>query len=329
MKTPAAISRLAWFSKLIGNPAKKDAPRIGLSLSSGGARGLAHVGVIQVLEEEKIPIAAIAGTSMGAYVGALWAAGLNGEQLEKLAREIKDRKTLLRLLDPVFPPFTGLIRGDKMRMHLERSLSNLRFEDLPRPMIIVATDLDLMKPVIFDRGNVARAVQASAAIPGIFTPVELDSRRYTDGGASEPLPVTSLRKHFTLDHVIAVNVMPETADLDAQTAWEPASLWNPFNWFNLMAPGHVLDTFRRSLLAAQIQIASREAEKADVIVHPFLKEGRWYDFENFDRYIQAGRIAAHAALPKIRALIDRKTTTQTGGYYETAPSHTPLGLVHA
>jgi len=329
MKTPAVISRLAWFTQLIGTPTIKPTPRIGLCLSSGGARGLAHVGVIQVLEEEKIPIAAIAGTSMGAYVGSLWAAGLNGSHLEKLAREIKDRKTLLRLLDPVFPPFTGLIRGDKMRKHLERSLSNLRFEDLPKPMIVVATDLDQMKPVIFDRGNIARAVQASAAIPGIFTPVEFEGHRYTDGGASEPLPVTSLREHFTLDHVIAVNVMPETTDLTGRTALEPASLWNPFNWFNLMAPGHVLDTFRRSLLAAQIQIASREAEKAEVVVHPFLKEGRWYDFENFDRYIQAGRTAAHAALPQIRALIDRKTTTPTGGYYETAPSHTALGLVHA
>ena len=104
MKTPAVISRLAWFTKLIGTPATKDTPRIGLCLSSGGARGLAHVGVIQVLEEEKIPIVAIAGSSMGAYVGSLWAAGLNGSDLEKLAREIKDRRTLLRLLDPVFPP---------------------------------------------------------------------------------------------------------------------------------------------------------------------------------------------------------------------------------
>ena len=329
MKTPAANSRLAWFTKLIGTPANKGAPRIGLCLSSGGARGLAHVGVIQVLEEEKIPVAAISGSSMGAYVGSLWAAGLKADQLIKLAEEIRDRSALLRLLDPIFPPFSGLIRGNKVRRHLERSLSSLRFEDLPKPMIVVATDLDQMKPVIFDRGHVARAVQASAAIPGIFAPVEFDGHRYTDGGASEPLPVTSLRKRFALDHVIAVNVMPETTDLSGRTALEPASLWNPFNWFNLMAPGHVLDTFRRSLLAAQIQIASREAEKADVVLHPFLREGRWYDFENFDRYIQAGRTAARAALPQIRALIDHKTTLPTGGYYETAPSHTALGLVHA
>ena len=98
------------------------APKIGLALSCGGARGLAHVGVIQVLEEEGIPVDAIAGTSMGAYVGSLWAAGLNGTKLEALAREIKDRRTMLRLLDPLFPPSEGLIRGDKIRKHLERSL---------------------------------------------------------------------------------------------------------------------------------------------------------------------------------------------------------------
>ena len=329
MKTPAAISRLAWFSKLIRTPAEKDTPRLGLCLSSGGARGLAHVGVIEVLEQENIPIAAIAGSSMGAYVGSLWAAGLKSEQLIKLAKEIKDRRTLLRLLDPVFPPFTGLIRGDKVRKHLERSLGAMRFEDLPKPMLIVATDLDSMAPVIFDQGNVARAVQASAAIPGICAPVTIDGRRYTDGGAAEPLPVTSLRSRFAVDHVIAVNVMPTTADVISGPPDEPASLWNPFNWFNLMAPGHVMDTFRRSLLAAQIQIATREAHKAEVVLHPFFNGSRWYDFEHFDRYIQAGRDAARAALPQIRALLDTKPKHAGGGYYETAPSHTPLGLVHA
>lgn len=339
MKTPAALSRLAWFSKLMGVPVKNgdelgeeekktELPRIGLCLSSGGARGLAHVGVIQVLEEENIPITAIAGSSMGAYVGSLWAAGANGARLEELAREMKDRRTLLQLLDPVFPPCTGLVRGYKVRKHLERDLGKKDFSDLSKPLLVVATNLDTMSPVIFDKGNVASAVHASAAIPGFVAPLFLNGVRYVDGGVCEPLPVTPLRRGFGLDHVIAVNVMPTPADIIKNPAVQSSSMWNPMNWINLMAPGNVMDTFRRALMAAQIQIASREAEHADVVLHPFFYGSRWYDFEHFDRYIQAGREAARDALPQIRALLEKKPTTK-GGYYETAPSHTTLGLVNA
>ena len=344
MKTPAALSHLPWFGAFRREASEKtlslaEKPvRVGLCLSSGGARGLAHVGVIQVLEEEHIHIDAISGSSMGAYIGALWAAGFSGTQLEALAREIKDRRTLIRLLDPLLPPSEGLIRGDKIRKHLERSLGGVTFENLATPMLIVATDLDTLGPVVFDKGNVAAAVHASAAIPGICAPVRLRGRRYTDGGASEPLPVSLLRQRFNVDRVIAVSVVPTTLDIescrDNDFAYGQAPTRNPFVklWrkINLMAYGNVLDTFRRSLFAAQIQVTAKEALSADLVLHPFFCEAAWYDYENFDRYIKSGRDAAQAALPEIRALLTPTFTKPfKGGYYETVPSCPPVGPILA
>lgn len=311
-------------------------PRIGLALSSGGARGLAHAGVIQVLEEENIPIAAIAGCSMGAYVGALWAAGLTGAQLEERAREIKDRKALKALLDFNFPPSEGLIRGEKIRGHIERDLGTRTFADLEKPLLVIATDLDRLAPHVFDSGLVSLAVHASAAIPAICAPVRLNGYRFTDGGASEPLPVTLLKERLHLDRIIAVNVMPTPDDFESRSDHTFASedkaekrlymrlvrpLWRKVN---LLAHGNVLDTFRRALMAAQLRLISKEEAEADVVIHPRFESSTWHDFENFGHYLQAGRDAAQAALPAIRALLNPSKLNLEHPSHELAPSHTRL-----
>ncbi len=313
------------------------APRIGLALSSGGARGLAHAGVIQVLEEAGIPIAAIAGCSMGAYVGSLWASGLNGMQLEERAKEIKDRAALKALMDYIIPPSEGLIRGEKLRKHLERDLGDKTFADLHKPLIVIATDLDRLTPHVFDSGTVSHAVHASSAIPAVCAPVKLNGRRYTDGGASEPLPVSILKNRFHLDAVIAVNVMPSPDDFESKservfmTEDKPAfqlfsrmfrTFWQKVN---LLAYGNVLDTFRRALMSAQLHLIAKEEAAADVVIHPHYAASTWHDFENFGQYLQAGRDAANAALPAIRALIQIKTyLNQETTSHEIAPSHTRL-----
>lgn len=312
-------------------------PKIGLALSAGGARGLAHVGVIQVLEEENIPIAAIAGTSMGAYVGSLWAAGLHGKKLEELAREIKDRKALIKLMDPFLWPSEGLIRGEKIRKHLERSLGTLNFAELPKPLVVIATDLDDLSAHVFHEGSVAHAVHASSAIPGVCAPVRLNGRRYADGGASEPMPVSLLHERFDLDAVIAVNVMPSPYDSAASktaaaTHLPPRSRnifmrWVSRFWkaVNLLAYGNVMDTFQRSLMAAQLRLIQKESARADCVIHPIFSESTWFDYENFDRYITAGRAAARDALPQIRALIN-PSAPQGGDRHETPQSNALMGL---
>lgn len=318
-------------------------PRIGLVLSSGGARGLAHAGVIQVLEEEGIPITAIAGCSMGSYVGALWASGLNGVQLEERAREIKDRATLRSLMDFIIPPSEGLIRGDKLRRHLERDLGDKTFADLERPLIVVATDLDRLSPHVFDSGIVSQAVHASSAIPAICAPVQLNGRRYTDGGASEPLPVTLLKKRFQLDAVIAVNVMPPPGEAEARsqeafmvddksTFHVLSRVFHTF-WHkvNLLAYGNVLDTFRRALMAAQLHLIAKEEAAADVVIHPRFAASTWHDFEHYEQYLKAGRGAATAAIPAIRELLQNHPTNlnlETISH-EIAPPHTRMEYLAA
>lgn len=318
-----------------GSSGGSDLPRIGLVFSSGGARGLAHAGVIQVLEEEKIPVAAVAGCSMGSYVGALWAAGLDGIALEERAREIKDRAALKALMDYVIPPSEGLIRGNLIRQHLERDLKGRTFADLDRPLMVIATDLDSLTPHVFDTGLVSSAVHASSAIPGVCAPVHLGGRRYCDGGVSEPLPVTLLKKRMHLDHIIAVNVMPAPADVETQTDHtfaaqqkaEYSIFSRPFRsiWgkMNLFAAGNVLDTFRRALMAAQLHLIAKEEAAADVVIHPRFAVSTWHDYENFAQYLQAGRDAAKAALPAIRALLPPTHPTQEHSGHEIAPPPNP------
>jgi NTE family protein len=312
----------------------ENTPRLGLVLSSGGSRGLAHAGVIQVLEENAIPIAAVAGCSMGAYVGALWAAGLDGKALEERAREIKDRATFKKLLDFIVPPSEGLIRGEKIRQHLERDLGKRTFHELGRELIVIATDLDRLAPHVFSSGQVSHAVHASAAIPAICAPVHLDGRRYTDGGATEPLPVRLLKQHCAVDHVIAVNVMPAQSDFESghdttfgttcEVPQNAASrllrrLWRKVN---LLAHGNVLDTFRRSLMAAQLRLIVKEEAAASVVIHPRFTASNWHDFENFGHYLQAGRVAAIAALPAIRELLSQSNPTPLARHETRLEHHT-------
>jgi NTE family protein len=260
---------------------------------------------------------------------------VNGEGLERLAAEIKDRRTLFRLMDLVVPPFRGFIHGHKVRKHLERNLGERTIAELDKPMFIVATDLDTVAAeVLPTEMPVAAAVQASCAIPGIVSPVTLNGKRYIDGGASQPLPVTLLRKLATLDAVIAVNVMPTLADISGcefkSYPLPPPMATTLFGRFrkalnsnvNLFAYGNVLDTFKRCLTSAQLRIVAEEATRADVVIHPFFCESRWHDFHNFNRYLEAGRKAAEEAMPAIRELLKHQPTHQE---HETIPLVSTVG----
>jgi len=286
-------------------------PRLGLALSSGGARGLAHVGVLQVLEEHGIEVHAISGSSMGAYVGSLWAAGFSGKDLEMLASEIHDRRQLWKLADPIVPPLTGLFRGLKAKKHLERSLGELAFETLDRQLLVIAVDIDTKERLVIRKGRISDAVHASCAMPGIIAPVRLEGRRCVDGGVVDPVPAGALRKFSEVDRVIAVSVIPTFSEIDAGLDPEfddpvprHRRLASAFNrHFNLLAPGNVVDTFRQSIRAAQIRIAHESVRHADLVLRPEHFSAKWHDYANFDRFIQAGRKVALERLPEIRRLL--------------------------
>jgi NTE family protein len=286
--------------------------RIGLALSSGGAKGLAHIGVIQVLEENGIEVDVIAGASMGAYVGAIWAYGLNGTALEKIAREHESRWGLWGLVDPVLPPRQGFMRTRRVVRRLRRSIGTSQFSDLVRPLRVVATHLDTLERVVFSSGDVAEAVAASIAIPGVVVPVTINGQTYIDGGIADPLPVDVLEE-MGIEKIIAVNVIPPPEKLRqwrdhanapsgriARTARLRQALSERVNYF---AHGNILDTMLQAVSGAQTRVAEAAAVRADVLVRPIACDAIWHDFTNPSKYIALGRRAAEEQLPALKALV--------------------------
>lgn len=320
------------------HPARREKPldgarelKLGLALSSGGARGLAHVGVLQVLEENDIEVHAIAGSSMGAYVGALWAAGFSGKALEDLAAEMQDRRQLWKLADPMFPPMKGLFRGRKARAHLERSLGKLRFEDLERRLLVVTVDIDTKERLVMRRGNIADAVHASCAMPGIVAPVMINGHRCVDGGVIDPVPVGALRKYSDVDRVLAVSVVPTFNDVDEGLCLREDEAPSGSGWcrrlgnalngnLNLLARGNMIDTFRQSIRAAQIRLAHESCKRADLCLSPEHFFAPWHEYSGYRRFIDAGRKVALDHLDEIRALLHPDFKT-----HETPPKQPMVG----
>lgn len=312
------LQKIFRFFRTDPRPLRADRPlertgvrKLGLALSSGGARALAHVGVLQVLEENDIEVHAIAGSSMGAYIGALWAAGFSGHDLEQLAAEMHDRKQLWKLADPLIPPLKGLFRGLKAKTHLERSLRNLRFEDLERQLLIITVDIETKERLVLRHGKVSDAVHASCAMPGIIAPVMFEGHRCVDGGVVDPIPVGALHKFADVERIIAVSVIPSfeevdtgrTDDFEVLPRKRPRRFLSAINRrLNLLAPGNVVDTFRQSIRAAQIRMAHDSVKRADLCLRPEHFPAAWHDYTNFDRFIQAGREVALRHLDEIRAL---------------------------
>lgn len=174
--------------------------KVGLALGGGGARGLAHIGVLKILEKYKIPVDCISGTSMGAVIGALYSAEPDANKLEKKAFEI-DWKNIF---DYTIPNY-GLIRGGEIEKVLNKKLGNLKFKDLKIPLFVTAFDIENKQEIIFHKGNVVKAVRASIAIPGVFVPVENKGRILVDGGLTDVIPTEILKKEG-MDIIIAVNV---------------------------------------------------------------------------------------------------------------------------
>jgi NTE family protein len=292
--------------------------RVGLALSSGGAKGLAHIGVLQVLEENGIEVDIVAGTSMGAYIGALWAFGHDGKYIENKARELEGKWGLLKLIDPAFPPRRGFIHGRAIQSRLEDSIGEVRFEQLARPLRVVATHFDTLEREVFGTGEVAARVLASCAIPSVFVPVQLEGETYIDGGVSDPLPVDVLRE-AGVERVIAVNIIPTPAFLRCAREHEREQgqlKRHGFSFLNLLnqqvnyfAYGNILDVTQRAVIGGQIRAAEDACRQADVVLRPLVCDSRWHDFSNPAKYISLGRRVAEENLADIKQLVNRKEQT--------------------
>ncbi len=285
-------------------------PRVGLALSSGAAKGLAHIGVIQVLEEHGIEIDAIAGSSMGAYVGSIWACGNHGERLEELAATVRSKKDTLALLDPVFPPRRGFVKGEKVRQRLAKSIGEYTFESLEKELHVVTTELDTLRRVTFSSGPILDAVHASIAIPGFCEPVTIDGVEYTDGGVSDPLPVNIL-KDRGVDIVIAVCVMPTATELlykKRKLAKTEPKGWRSWanKHLNYWAEGNIFNIQRSSDFGSQMRLAELSMKSADIKIRPIVCDAKWHDYAGYQKYIAVGREATLSKIGEIKALIGSK-----------------------
>jgi len=249
-------------------------PRIGLALGGGAARGFAHIGVIQVLEEAGIRPDLVAGTSAGSLVAALYASGLDGQRLAAIALAMDEGA----ITDWAFPG-RGVIRGEALARWVREHTRGQLIEQMPLPLGIVAADLGSGAPVLFRRGDTGTAVRASSAVPAVFQPVRIGAREYVDGGLVAPVPVRFARE-MGADLVIAVDIATPP---EGQATGDPVRL--------------LLQTF--NIMGASI--SRFELREADVVLRPQLTGIGSADFSARQRAIAAGREAAQAQLPAIRA----------------------------
>ena len=253
-------------------------PRVGLALGGGAARGFAHVGVIQVLEEAGLKPDLVVGTSAGSLVAALYASGRNGAQLQQVALQMEEAA----FTDWTLPLFgRGMLRGEALARYVNAQVGGKLIDAMPLPLGIAATDLNSGQGVLFRRGDTGTAVRASSAVPTVFQPVKISGHEYVDGGLVSPVPVR-YAKEMGAELVIAV-------DISSAPEGNPA--------------GDSLQILLQTFAIMGKSINRHELREADVVVRPALAGIGSADFSSRKRAIEAGRVAMLAMLPALRAAI--------------------------
>jgi len=278
---------------------RRHSPRIGLALSGGGARGIAHVGVLKVLERAGVPVHLLAGTSAGGLVGALYAAGLSAHEIEEEALQIFRPRKMMALLDRTLPR-RGLLEGRKVMDHLAQWLGGLSFDQLRLPLALVAVDLNAKERVVLREGPVLEAVRATIALPGLFTPLERGGQLLVDGGLLDNLPVDVVRQ-MGADVVIGVDVATD----EAAVAFFAEELQH-----RRFLPSGLVGTMEvlwRSL-SVLMEMANRrclEEGRPDLLIRPAIPPGVTVisGFTRTAEIIAAGELAAREALPELEKLV--------------------------
>jgi NTE family protein len=254
-----------------GKPAK-----IALVLGAGAAKGFAHIGVLKVLESQKVPIHMVVGTSAGSFVGSLHAYGFDSYTLQKIAMSMEKSDVAELTI-----PDNGFIKGERVRDYINRMLRNTVMEKLRVPFYAVATNIKTGEETVFATGNTGMAVQASCAVPGVFQPASFSGATYVDGGVVNPLAVDVARRHGA-DVVIAVDI---TSGIGANV------------------PTSTMDTIMKSIEIMYNKISQVPIGKADVVIKPQVGFVGSADFEHRHEAIMEGEKAAWALMPKINGIL--------------------------
>ena len=274
-RTPETVKPTERYRQL------SEQPRVGLALSGGVAKVVAHVGILRALREAGIRVDAVAATSGGAIIGAFYAAGTSIEDMEKLAAEISWKR-----LTRVTIPRLGLLSNEKIERLMEDRLGPIRFEDLEIPLAVVASDLTTGRKAVFSKGPLALPIRASCSIPQLFSPVEIDGHMVADGGLVEYLPVETLRDELGCNFRIGVN------------------LGGVRNW-HMKDPKNMLEVALRVIGFVSQRNARASEAAAHVVVRPNLSEFGPYDLHRADELVRTGYEYGRRAAPEIHAGLER------------------------
>jgi NTE family protein len=261
-------------------------PGIGLALGGGFARGFAHLGILQVLEQHQIPVTHIAGTSVGSILGAAYASGAPLSRIVDCCKGLRFKDIARWRVSRL-----GLASNQRLADLIERVFESQQFEDLRIPMAVVATDLSTGEPVVFTQGNLTDAIRASCAFPGLFEPVEIGTRCLADGGLVAPVPTRAAR-NLGASIVVGVSV-------GLQDGYRGA-------------PRNVFQVVSRAVSAAQKHQSEVWERSADLVLRPEVQGLAWDDFARAEEAIQAGAAAAKRALPRIEKLLLQAVPDKSG-----------------
>ena len=260
------------------SPVPPRIPAIGVALGGGFARGIAHIGVLKVLEQESIPIRVVTGTSVGALIAACYCSGLSISEMEEVAHNARftsfARWTLSRY---------GFASSDRMVSFLDRTLKVKTFEELRIPLGVAATDFNTGEGVVFRSGSIIDPVRASCAYPGMFLPVNIRGRYLVDGMLSHPVPTRPLRE-MGAERVLAIHLKG--------------------TWTDGGAPRHLFAVIGQSFAIAQDAMSSLWKEAADLVIEPDVASFGYDDFKRADDLIRAGEVAMRKALPEVRKWLE-------------------------
>lgn len=274
-------------------------PAVGIALGGGFARGIAHVGVLKVLEEEGIPIQCIAGTSVGALIGAMYCSGLSIVELEEAAHKVRfttfARWTLSRY---------GFATNDRMVSFLKRILKVKTFEELRIPLGVTATEFSSGEGAVFRSGSLIDPVRASCAYPGMFLPVNVGGQWFVDGMLSHPVPALPVRQ-MGAQRVLAVHLKGQ--------------------WSSQGAPRHLFDVIGQSFAIAQDRMSDHWRGAADLVIEPDVAGFEYDDFKRAGELLRVGELAMRRALPEVRKWLAIPQENPSASKFRPAiPSPAPM-----
>ncbi len=260
-------------------PSAAREPKVAVVLGAGSSKGFAHVGVLKVLEANRVPIRLIVGTSAGSFVGGLYAYGYSAYDLQRLAISVEKGD-----IADITVPDNGFIKGEKLEEYVNKAVRNTPIEKMKIPFCAVATDIVSGKETVFTKGNAGTAIRASCSIPGIFRPVRIGDRTFVDGGVVSPVAVDAARR-FGANVVIAVDI---SSDHDGGEA-----------------PQGTIETLLQSIGIMYAKLSSVQLARADVVIRPKVGHIGANDFTKRHEAILEGEKAAQEAMPLIRKAIEQ------------------------